>query len=107
MEDHHGVRVIVLIKQVPDLRSAAVGMSSDGTIERAQAPAITNPADLHALEAALRLGDEVWAVSMGPPRAEEVLRDAIARGADRGCCCATGPSPGRTPGRRPTRWPPP
>ncbi len=84
MGEHDRVRVVVLVKQVPDLRSAAVGMSADGTIERAQAPAVTNPADLHALEAALQLGDEVWAVSMGPPRAEEVLRDAIARGADRG-----------------------
>lgn len=74
----------MLIKQVPDLRSAPVGVTPDGTIARETAAAITNPADLHALEAALQLADEVVAVSMGPPRAEEVLRDAIARGADAG-----------------------
>ena len=78
------MRAIVLIKQVPDLRTAAVGMAPDGTIAREQAPAITNPADLHALEAALTVADEVWALTMGPPRAEAVLRDAVARGADRG-----------------------
>lgn len=78
------MRAVVLVKQVPDLRSAAVGVAADGTIVREHAPAITNPSDLHALEAALRLADEVWAISMGPARAEEVLRDAVARGADRG-----------------------
>jgi len=78
------MKAIVLMKQVPDLRAAPVGVAPDGTIERAQAPAITNPADLHALEAALQLASEVIAVTMGPPRAEELLRDAIARGADRG-----------------------
>lgn len=76
------MRAIVLIKQVPDLRTVPVGMTPEGTIAREKAPAITNPADLHALEAALRLADEVIAVSMGPARAVEVLRDAIARGAD-------------------------
>lgn len=75
---------VVLVKQVPDLRSVAVGVAADGTIAREEAPAITNPADLHALEAALRLADEVCVLSMGPPRAEAVLRDAIARGAHRG-----------------------
>jgi len=74
-------KAIVLVKQVPDLRAAPVGLAEDGTIERDQAKAVVNPVDLHALEAALQLASEVWAVTMGPPRAEEVLREAIARGA--------------------------
>jgi electron transfer flavoprotein alpha subunit len=78
------MRAIVLVKQVPDVRVGIVGTRPDGTIDRASAPAITNPADLHALEAALQLADEVWAVSMGPARAEETLRQAVALGADRG-----------------------
>ena len=51
------MRAVVLVKQVPDLRSAAVGVAADGTIVREHAPAITNPSDLHALEAALRLAE--------------------------------------------------
>ncbi len=78
------MKAVVLVKQVPDLRTAPVGVHPDGTIEREAAPAITNPADLHALEAALQLADEVVALSMGPPKADEVLRDAIARGAGAG-----------------------
>jgi electron transfer flavoprotein alpha subunit len=78
------VTAIVLVKQVPDLRAAPVGVGPDGTIARDAAEAITNPADLHALEAALQLADEVVVLTMGPPRSEEVLRDAIGRGADRG-----------------------
>lgn len=70
-----------MLKQVPDLRAAPVGVRPDGTIARESAPAITNPPDLHALEAALQLADEVVVLSMGPPAAEEALRDAMARGA--------------------------
>lgn len=78
------MRAIVLVKQVPDVRVGAVGMHPDGTIDRSSSRAITNPADLHAIEAALQLADEVWAVSMGPKNAEAALREAIALGADRG-----------------------
>ncbi|MEZ5145224.1 MAG: FAD-binding protein [Acidimicrobiales bacterium] len=78
------MKAIVLVKQVPDVRAAPVGVAPDGTIAREAAPAVTNPADLHALEAALQIAEDVTVVSMGPPRAEEVLRDAISRGADRG-----------------------
>ncbi|MEX0698722.1 MAG: FAD-binding protein [Acidimicrobiia bacterium] len=78
------MRAIVLVKQVPDVRVGSVAMRPDGTIDRSSAAAITNPADLHALEAALQLADEVWAVSMGPSRAESTLREAIALGAHRG-----------------------
>lgn len=73
----------MLVKQVPDLRVSPVGVRPDGTIDRAGAAATTNPADLHALEAALSLADEVWAVSMGPATAEATLREAVALGATR------------------------
>jgi electron transfer flavoprotein alpha subunit len=76
------MRAAVLIKQVPDLRAGSVAMRPDGTIDRGSAPSIVNPADLHALEAALQLADEVVAISMGPPAAESALRDALAYGAD-------------------------
>jgi electron transfer flavoprotein alpha subunit len=78
------MRAIVLVKQVPDVRVGSVGMRPDGTIDRSSAAAITNPTDLHALEAALQLADEIWALSMGPAQAETTLREAIALGADRG-----------------------
>jgi electron transfer flavoprotein alpha subunit len=77
------MRAIVLVKQVPDLRVGGVGVRADGTIDRAAAAPITNPADMHAVEAAVQLADEVCALSMGPPRADETLRHAVAAGADR------------------------
>lgn len=77
------MRAIVLVKQVPDLRRGGVGVRADGTIDRSAAAPITNPADLHAVEAAVQLADEVYAVSMGPARADETLRHALAAGADR------------------------
>ena len=72
------------MNQGPHLRATAVGIREDGTIDRAAAPAVTNPADLHAVEAALRLADDVWALTMGPPAAEAVLREVIALGAHHG-----------------------
>lgn len=78
------MRAVVLVKQVPDVRAGNVGTRSDGTIDRANAPAITNPADLHAVEAALSIADEVIALSMGPERAEAAIREAIAMGANSG-----------------------
>ena len=52
------MRAIVLVKQVPDLRRGGVGVRADGTIDRSAAAPITNPADLHAVEAAVQLADE-------------------------------------------------
>ncbi len=79
---------IVCVKQVPDTANVtASAMNDDGTVNRAALPAIFNPEDLHALEAALevrdRYGGTVTAISMGPPKAAEVLRDCLYRGADR------------------------
>jgi electron transfer flavoprotein alpha subunit len=78
------MRAAVFIKQVPDLRAGSVGTRPDGTIDRASAPTIVNPVDLHALEAALQLADEVVAITMGPSGAETALREALSHGADDG-----------------------
>ena len=79
---------IVCVKQVPDTANVtAEAMKEDGTVNRAALPTIFNPEDLHALEAALELRDRyggtVTVVSMGPPKAADVLRDCLFRGADR------------------------
>jgi electron transfer flavoprotein beta subunit len=79
---------IVCVKQVPDTANiTAEAMKEDGTVNRAALPAIFNPEDLHALETALEIrnahGGTVTAVSMGPPKAADVLRDCLYRGADR------------------------
>ena len=62
-------------------------MKEDGTVNRAALPTIFNPEDLSALEAALevkdRFGGTVTVISMGPPKAADVLRDCLYRGADR------------------------
>jgi electron transfer flavoprotein beta subunit len=79
---------IVCVKQVPDTANiTAEAMKDDGTVNRGALPAIFNPEDLHALETALQVrdtyGGTVTALSMGPPKAADVLRDCIYRGADR------------------------
>ena len=78
------MRAIVLVKQVPDVRASPVGVHTDGTIDRRTASTITNPADLHAVEAALQSADEVIALSMGPGQAEAALREAVSLGVSRG-----------------------
>ncbi len=82
-----GYRCVVLAKQVPDTKNlTGEAMKEDGTVNRAALPAIFNPEDLHALEAALeirdRFGGHVTVITMGPPGATEVLRDSLCRGAD-------------------------
>ncbi|GAG37398.1 unnamed protein product, partial [marine sediment metagenome] len=79
---------IVCVKQVPDTANVTgEAMREDGTVNRGALPAIFNPEDLNALEAALEVrdtyGGTVTAISMGPPAAAEVLRECIYRGADR------------------------
>jgi len=81
-------RSIVLVKQVPDTRQVSGEvMTEKGTLNRSALPAIFNPEDLHALEMALqvreRYGGTVTVLSMGPPKAAEVLREALYRGAER------------------------
>ena len=77
--------VVVCIKQVPD--STNVGIDPEtNTLVREGAESMANPFDERALELALALKDSagahVVAVSMGPPQAVAVLREALARGAD-------------------------
>ena len=80
------MKIIVCVKQVPDT-SGKVAVNPDGTLNRASMATITNPADLNAVEAALVLkeqtGAEVVVVSMGPPPAEGMLREVMARGVAR------------------------
>lgn len=84
------LNIVVLAKQVPDTRNVGKdAMKEDGTINRAALPAIFNPEDLNALEQALRLkdanpGSTVTVLTMGLPRASEVIREAMFRGADGG-----------------------
>ncbi len=79
---------IVCVKQVPDTANVtAQAMKEDGTVNRAALPAIFNPEDLNALEVALSIRDQhggtVTVLTMGPPKAAEVLRESLYRGADR------------------------
>ena len=84
------LNIIVLAKQVPDTRNVGKdAMKADGTINRAELPAIFNPEDLNALEQALRLkeqhpGSTIGMLTMGPPRAGEIIRQGLYRGADTG-----------------------
>lgn len=84
------LNIIVLAKQVPDTRNVGKdAMKEDGTINRAALPAIFNPEDLNALEQALRIkdanpGSTITLLTMGLPRAAEIIREAIYRGADSG-----------------------
>jgi electron transfer flavoprotein beta subunit len=81
------MRIIVPIKQVPE--TSAVKMDeATGTMIREGVEAIVNPLDLYAIELALLLrqehGGEVTVISMGPPKADRAIREAIAMGCDRG-----------------------
>lgn len=84
------LNIVVLAKQVPDTRNVGKdAMKADGTINRAALPAIFNPEDLNALEQALQLkdkypGSKITLLTMGLPRAAEVIREGLYRGADTG-----------------------
>ncbi len=85
-----GLKIVVLAKQVPDTRNVGKdAMKADGTVNRAALPAIFNPEDLNALEQALRIKDQVpgstiMILTMGPPRASEIIREGMYRGTDGG-----------------------
>lgn len=80
------MHIVVCIKQVPDSAQIRVHPVTN-TIMRQGVPAIINPYDLFALEAALalrdELGGEVTALTMGPTSAEDSLRKALGYGVDR------------------------
>lgn len=81
------MNIIVLVKQVPDMDTVKFDQEA-GTVDRSSAGREMNPFDLNALEMAVQIkestGAKVIVISMGPPSAEEVLREAISRGADEG-----------------------
>ena len=84
------LKIIVLAKQVPDTRNVGPeAMTPEGTVNRAALPAVFNPEDLNALEQAIRLkeqnpGSTITMLTMGLPKAAEVLREGLYRGADNG-----------------------
>ncbi|MEW6308735.1 MAG: electron transfer flavoprotein subunit beta/FixA family protein [Bacillota bacterium] len=80
------MRIVVPLKQVPDTNNVRIDPKR-GTLIREGVPSIINPEDKNALELALSVkaarGGEVIVISMGPPQAEEALREAVAMGADK------------------------
>ena len=80
MTDSRPIDSVVLVKQVPDTHNiTGEVMTKDGTMNRGALPAIFNPEDLNALEMALQVkehhGGTVTVLTMGPPKAAEVLRE--------------------------------
>ena len=81
------MKIVVCIKQVPD--SATVEVSADtGVLKREGTDGKLNPYDLYALETALRLkqslGAVVTVITMGPPGARDIIKEAFSMGADEG-----------------------
>jgi len=80
------VKIFVCIKQVPGISEVKIDPKTN-TLIREGIPSITNPMDQNAMQLALSIKEkresEVIALSMGPPQAEEVLREALAMGADK------------------------
>jgi len=81
------MHLVCCLKQVPDTAEVKIDPQTN-TLLRSGVESITNPYDLVALEQAVRLkeqyGGKVTAISMGPPQAENVLREALSLGADEG-----------------------
>ncbi|MDD5288550.1 MAG: electron transfer flavoprotein subunit beta/FixA family protein [Dehalococcoidales bacterium] len=79
------MNIIVCLKQVPGTTEVKIDPSTN-TLIRQGIKAIVNPFDSYALEEGVRIkerhGGKVTAISMGPPQAIEMLRDAISTGAD-------------------------
>ncbi len=80
------MKIVVCIKQVPDTTEIKINPVT-GTLIRDGVPSIINPDDKSGLEVALKLKDSYGAnitvITMGPPQADAVLREAMAMGADR------------------------
>ena len=79
------MNIIVCIKQVPDTTDVRINPETN-TLIREGVASIINPFDMYAIEEGLRLkerlGGKVTVITMGPPQAEEVLREAVSLGAD-------------------------
>lgn len=80
------MKIVVCVKQVPDTAEVRINPETN-TLMRDGVPSIINPYDMHAIEAGLQLremaGGDVTAVTMGPPQAEQALREAISMGVDK------------------------
>jgi electron transfer flavoprotein beta subunit len=81
-----GLHIVVCIKQTPSTTNVQIDPTT-GTIKREGVASAINPFDEFAIEEAVRLkervpGSQVSVITMGPPQAEESLREAIARGSD-------------------------
>jgi len=81
------MNIIVCIKQVPETTEVRINPETN-TLMREGVKAIINPFDMYAIEEALRLkerfGGKISVVTMGPPQADQALREAISMGADEG-----------------------
>ncbi|MBN1583223.1 MAG: electron transfer flavoprotein subunit beta/FixA family protein [Anaerolineae bacterium] len=81
------MHAIVCIKQVPDTTDVKIDPER-GTLIREGVPSVVNPFDEYAIEEGVRLkeayGGQATALTMGPPQAEAVLKEAVARGCDEG-----------------------
>lgn len=80
------MELLVCVKQVPDTSEIKLDPETNNLI-RTGLPSIVNPDDMHALEAALAVKDEnegsrVTVLAMGPPQAEDALRECLSLGAD-------------------------
>jgi electron transfer flavoprotein beta subunit len=79
------MNIVVCLKQVPDTTEVKIDPKT-GTLIREGVPSIINPDDKNALEEAISLKDKyganVTVISMGPPQAQNALREAMAMGAD-------------------------
>jgi electron transfer flavoprotein beta subunit len=84
------LKIVVLAKQVPDTRHVGPdAMKPDGTVNRGKLSTVFNPDDLHALELALNIkdripGTEITILTMGPPKAADIIREGYYRGVDFG-----------------------
>ncbi len=80
------LNILVCVKQVPDVNLVKIDPVT-GSLIRKGVPAILNPLDANALEAAVQVkekyGGTVTCITMGPDQAEEALRECLAAGADR------------------------
>ena len=83
------MKIAVLVKQVPGSESSLSLNKNQNWVDESSITFVMNPPDNYALEEALLIRDrldegEVVIVSMGPDRVEKVIREGLAKGADRG-----------------------
>ena len=80
------MNILVCVKQVPDVNLVKLD-PEPGSLIRKGVPAILNPLDANALEAAVQVKEQyggiVTCITMGPDQAAEALRECLAAGADR------------------------